>query len=328
MTNSLWAVCCYFNPCRYARRRLNYGTFREHLGVPLLTIELSHDGEFELREDDADRMLRRRSPHVLWQKERLLNLAIASLPKSCDKVAWLDADVILDRDDWPEETMRLLDDHALVQLFSHFVDLPRDAVDPPSDVGPTGRGFALLYAQGEHEVELFDAMWGSDVCRTSEGVSMRRRLSSGFAWAGRRELLEKHGLYDACILGSGDRAIACAAYGRASTAKLNFLRSEPQRRHFLAWTEPFGASIAGRVTYLEGMVRHLWHGELRDRHYRERWRELASYGFDPHTDIALDDEGCWRWSSDKPAMHSYVRRYFERRQEDGSPATPAGRRHP
>ena len=35
----------------------------------------------------------------------------------------------------------------------------------------------------------------------------------GYAWAARKELIRKHGLYDACIIGSGDRAIFCAAIG-------------------------------------------------------------------------------------------------------------------
>ena len=38
-------------------------------------------------------------------------------------------------------------------------------------------------------------------------------------------------------------------------------------------------------------------------------------GFRP--DIALDDVGVWRWNSDKPAMHAYVRDYFAARKEDG-----------
>lgn len=41
--------------------------------------------------------------HVLWQKERLLNLAIDSLPADVDAVAWLDADLIWFNHGWVEE---------------------------------------------------------------------------------------------------------------------------------------------------------------------------------------------------------------------------------
>jgi hypothetical protein len=39
---------------------------------------------------------------VLWQKERLLNLAIKSVPLYVKNIAWLDCDVIFDRSDWAD----------------------------------------------------------------------------------------------------------------------------------------------------------------------------------------------------------------------------------
>lgn len=35
----------------------------------------------------------------------------------------------------------------------------------------------------------------------------------GMAWAARRELLEQHGFYDGCVIGGGDSALICAAFG-------------------------------------------------------------------------------------------------------------------
>ena len=45
----LWAVTCHFNPCGYHRRIANYRVFRDRLQIPLLTVELSFTGTFELR---------------------------------------------------------------------------------------------------------------------------------------------------------------------------------------------------------------------------------------------------------------------------------------
>jgi hypothetical protein len=64
-------------------------------------------------------------------------------------------------------------------------------------------------------------------------------------------------------------------------------------------------------------VWHLWHGEMADRGARRRHLGLARFGFDPATDLAADASGPWRWNSEKPAMHAYVRDYLLGRREDG-----------
>jgi hypothetical protein len=315
---SFWAVTSYFNPCRYRRRLENYRRFRERLPVPLLAVELSHDGGFELGAGDADIVVRRRAEDVLWQKERLLNIGIAALPPHCDKVAWLDADVLLARDDWHDAAADLLENRAMVQLFDRFTDLPRDR-DRPEANAKFGDGFVFLHARGDHEQLLYGRRYWTDLTPVADGtVRVARRASSGFAWAARRDVLGPHGLYDGCVAGSGDRAIACAALGRAVSAKQNFLRNDAQRRHYLAWAVPFGAAVDGRVSYVEGDLHHLWHGELRDRGWRERWDRMDRFGFDPTADIAIDGGGCWRWNSRKPEMHAYLADYFASRREDGA----------
>jgi hypothetical protein len=51
---TMWAITSYYNPLRYKRRFENYRTFRRNLTLPLLAVELSFDGEFELTKGDAD----------------------------------------------------------------------------------------------------------------------------------------------------------------------------------------------------------------------------------------------------------------------------------
>jgi len=91
------------------------------------------------------------------------------------------------------------------------------------------------------------------------------------------------------------------------------------KRHYLAWARPYSESVMGRVGWVQGRLFHLWHGEIEDRQYGERHGRLQPFDFDPFNDIALDDGGCWRWNSDKKALHAFVRGYFESRNEDGAP---------
>src|SRR2546421_1639167 len=122
----LWAITSYFHPIGYRRRLENYRIFREHLQVPLLTVELGYGRALDLNHRDADILVQYHGNDVMWQKERLLNLALRALPRECGTVAWLDCDIIFQRNDWPEQALRLLEGHALVQLFTHADHVSRD----------------------------------------------------------------------------------------------------------------------------------------------------------------------------------------------------------
>jgi hypothetical protein len=121
---ALWGITCYFNPAGYRRRLANYRVFRERLGVPLVAIELAYGPHFELNHNDAEILVQLRGRDILWQKERLLNVALQKLPSSCRKVVWLDCDVVFEANDWAERTSLLLDRFMLVQPFSHLHLMP------------------------------------------------------------------------------------------------------------------------------------------------------------------------------------------------------------
>ena len=120
----LWAVTCFFNPQGYRRRVANFREFRARLAAPLIAVELAFDREFTLSDSDAERVVRVRGGDVMWQKERLLNVAIERVPVSCTKIAWLDCDIVFGSPAWVGQAVRALDEFALVHLFQDRHDLP------------------------------------------------------------------------------------------------------------------------------------------------------------------------------------------------------------
>jgi hypothetical protein len=148
-------------------------------------------------------------------------------------------------------------------------------------------------------------------------IRLKERTTAGLAGAGRRALLEKHGFYDACVMGSGDRAIACAALGRFDDAIYSLQMNPSWAKHYLAWAQPFFDTVRGSVTYLDEGLSHLWHGELENRQYVERHALLKESGFDPTKDIVTDENGCWRWNQARSDTKEYILRYFQSRREDG-----------
>ena len=306
----LWAITAYFNPAGYKSRLANYRTFRKHLAAPLLAVELSFTGSFELQAGDADVLVQLTGGDVLWQKERLLNVALRHLPNDCDTVAWVDCDVVFSNDQWPRHARDALNTFSLVQLFSERCNLARSAtVGSPASAVIESVSHSLRFKIATGQVE-------PDDLRVAGGT-WTRSASAGFAWAAHRTLLEKHGLYDGRIIGGGDRAIICAALQKPDYCMIAQAITGRAAQHYLAWAEPFFTDVGGRVGHIEGPVFHLWHGSFEDRRYGQRQQDLAALGFDPFTDIAVDANGCWRWNSDKPALHEYVRSYFASRNEDG-----------
>ncbi|MCU0936215.1 MAG: hypothetical protein MUF66_09135, partial [Gammaproteobacteria bacterium] len=286
----LWSITCYFNPLGYRRRRENYRIFRRHLAGPLLTVEWSRDGIFELAAGDADVLVQAAGGDLLWQKERLLNLALEALPDACEAVAWLDGDVVFARDDWREATLERLGDHALVQPFGsvHYLG--------PEAVSGHARTAVFRPTRSLHSVRAFAShhLLGRDVdARIDNGGN--EPCTPGMAWAARRSLLQMHGFYDASICGGGDSAIAYAATGRTRDLLRRRPMSPMQREHYLAWAEGFARAADRAVGCVAGDLYHLWHGDLRDRQYRQRFVALAELAFDPFRHITLDRGGCWRW---------------------------------
>ncbi len=304
----LWAITCYFNPAGSQRRRANYRRFRERLGVPLATVELAYGDSFELGGDDADRLIQLRGEDILWQKERLLNLALAELPSACATVAWLDCDVIIAARDWPVRALEALERHRLVQLFSRVHFLP--ATWPAGDMHV---GDAVLTRPAV--VAAIDAGMGVRGWVDGNGGVSRPKLGLGYAWAAPREILDRHGFYDACIIGGGDRALLSGAYGCFEHVIKRQHMNESQRERYLTWARPFYEDVDGAVAFVPGDLFHLWHGELGSRLYARRHEELSRLAFDPATDITVAANGSWRWNSEKPGLHAYLRQYFAIRSD-------------
>jgi hypothetical protein len=305
--DDICAITCFYNPSNYKTKLANYERFRAKLvsQLRLLTIECAFgDSNFVLGNADC---LRVRAEHVLWQKERLLNIAARHVPSRYKKIIWLDCDLIFENEKWPQLTSSLLDGAAIVQPFSQILRLPRGA---DFDVGHNERwaSFAAVYETNPNLMVLG-----------------RKHGHTGFAWAAQRELFDRVGLYDACVCGNGDHIMAHAFCGDwDSSCLLRYFGGTPAHlKHFQGWCERIYPVVRAQVKAVPGTVLHLWHGEVKDRNYLARNSELVRLGFDPDKDLARDAGGCWKWSGEKAQeLENWSRYYFVARQEDGdSPDT-------
>lgn len=299
---SMWAVTSYYNPVRYRRRLTNYRRFRANLGLPLVTVELSFNGQFELTDHDADILIQISGGAVLWQKERLLNVAISSVPSNVKNIAWIDCDVIFARSNWMDEATRRLEEFNVIQLFSEVTELSSENYRTPQDC------FNSLTAVPS----IASAYHANNPIPVD-----RPGYKIGFAWAATRTILEDHCLYDAMIVGGGDRSLVAAIYGQFDEViKLQHL-SAARQAHYLKWARPYHNSVAHRVGSISGTICHLWHGDMENRNYFDRHASLARLDFEPDYDLVVGVNGAWHWARTRTELQEFLTKYFIDRAEDG-----------
>jgi hypothetical protein len=315
-SSDLWGLTTYFNPSHSERNHALLETFAEKArrqGLKLLIVELAFgDDPHVLRPSCCDKLIQLRARDILWQKERLLNLGLRHLPLECRKVAWLDADVLFENPDWVSETATALDRYPVTQPFHVARMLRRDETAPVAELTYGPREGQWMYGMAYAMSRAAD--------RATALESYLKHGHCGLAWAARKDVLDRHGFYDRRIDGGGDLTMAHAMFGntenwRRTHWERDYL-SSPLLEDVAQWGSALDTDVRRRIGYVPGRVFHLWHGDYRNRGYRERAQWLGKHAFDPAKDIAIDESGCWAWTSNKPELHRLLADLLTRQQED------------
>lgn len=306
LPGSFWGITTFFNPAKYKNKIRHYRYFRkicQQQGLKLITVECAFDNNsFELTNQDADILLTARSHSVLWQKERLLNLAFNQLPPDCDKIVWLDSDIIFLNDDWVKNTTDLLEKFIVVKPFTYALRLSKK--DTKKIIKSQIIDFPKI-CYSDREFRLYDNSLNNFI-----------NYSAGFAWAARKEIFNKVGFYDKMIIGGGD-SIMMAAFINHPHILPNL--SPDLEKDIDTWSKEINKNVKNSVSFIkrDGII-HLFHGSGQNREYVRRYQILKNSNFDPGSDLRLNEYGCWEWSSPKKRLHYYLKEYFDSRNEGSS----------
>ena len=298
------------NPIRYDSRYGLYKIFEEDItrkGAQLWTLEMQTGGRLHKVTDQNKaehiQLWTSALPGEIWHKESMLNSAINHLTRQAPDwryVAWVDADVKFEQSAL-EETVQALQHWDVVQMWSHAIDLsPYDET-----VG-----------NKVHQSYMY-CYWKGIEPKSANGYSQGGH--PGFAWAARRESLNKlGGLIDFGILGSGDRHMATALVGRVDESVHG--DCHPTYRNWLRiWQDRAERNLKRNVGYVSGTIRHMWHGKKSERGYSSRWKILVKHQFNPETDIKREVGGLWQLvveSERQRDLRDDIRKYFRARNED------------
>ena len=288
-----------------------------------MVVELAEEGRHQLNENSADRVMRLTGDSFIWQKERLLNIAIEHLPAHVKYVAWVDCDMKFERDDWADEAIAKLEKNGgLLQLFGKVIHCPQ-AFNPLKDSFSsienlhcfTERSGGMIAAQGDYQLKANSFNREKNPPEDAGDVIIE---TVGHAWAACVSDLSKAKIYDANIIGGGDSIMFYCLVGVIDGYLKTRHYSEKHRTHIHSWQK--NASEHGlfrHVDYVDGKLYHYWHGDFKHRFYKQRHEYLGSLDYDPVTALCLASNGTWAWVNPQGELADVVRRYFFSRREDG-----------
>lgn len=294
--DKLCVITTYFNSSNYENLRKNYLTFKDNInkcGVDLFTIELSFDDNFFIDESDKNIRIIGDENTIMWQKERLLNILLEKIPEEYNNIAWIDCDVIFENPNWVNEINDKLHSYKMLQLFENV-----SFYNESGSIDNTNEGLIKNISK----------------LKTDKFVDMTKH--PGLGWAIRREIITNTKFMDLNILGGADTIMALAGIGSLEKNYVYNLMNIKWYSQVMIWSNNFFKSINKSIFYVSGNVLHLYHGNVNNRQYEKRAKYLSENNYDPNSDIVLNENNVWQWSSNKPNLKNSVKNYFSERYED------------
>jgi len=295
----LHVVMVVSNPCQYARRYILAREFiarmKHEANVRLYIVELAYDHQkFYVTKATNNRHLQLRAAAPLWHKENMINVGIRTLlPKSWKAVAWIDADVEFENTSWALDTLKILNGcRDIVQPFSHCINMDRE----------------------KNTLDIFPSFGFQYATHRPHGLTGINMWHPGFAWACTRAAYDQiGGLYDASIMGCGDHIMALAFAGHSHESMHEEIHPDYQES-----VESFQRRARGLVMgYAPGLIRHHYHGSIKNRQYDYQWHLLVRHQYSPADHIRYRKDGLIVSTAACPSeLLTDIMTYFQERNED------------
>lgn len=333
INQEFWAITAYFNPAGWSTRLANYRLFRQALNIPLLTVEWSPDGKFQLQGSDADRLVQIQGGDLMWQKERLLLNALSILPGEAKYVAWLDCDLIFVDPRWVDEAREALRHAMVIQPYRDVIYLDDHATH---QIG-SGKGISILDTRSRNDLPIRHSfaslyeIFTDDIVTVDldtrfkreqpfEHYSVLQRPAYGHAWAARVAEFRQIGLFDRCVLGGGDLFFCYGLIGKSRSLISNHLDIGwdyyTGGDHYESWSENASTCCGGNLASTSSTLLHLFHGTLNNRQYKSRIDELKPFQLDLGQDLMAAEGQPWTWAREREKLNEYFMRYMKKRNED------------
>ncbi len=300
-------ISCFYNPQKNEYRQKAFDVFYQsiaHLNYRILECVIGDDAPQLSHYKDKNINLVR-AEELLWHKETLLNKIIAELPPNYKYVFWLDADIVFDNDEWLIDGVAALQNCNIIQPFEYAVHLNQNEKKPSFD-------YKMMQKKPLPEMLAYK-MWRSFCSNANtphfHSENYHEHGHVGFAWAARREILEKAPLYEKALIGGADHIMAHGAANQpfhACIAKTftDDLENVQQYMQYL------GKIVNGQIGFCKGSLFHIWHGDIAKRQYFERIKNFTPMA----KNIYRRDKNGFFTSQSNFHTTNYIRQYFDIRE--------------
>jgi len=198
----------------------------------------------------------------IWSKEILINKIVEKI--DTDYILWIDGDIIYEDLNWLNNLDNVIGDNEFIQLFETI-----------NYLGENGEVLESHKSLASDNSDNVDNLLG-------------KGYKPGGSWMTRTKILKSKPLFEKMLVGGGDTILAYGLYGKENGWTLGKVKEGSEEVYELAkkWISDFGKK---KVGYLPVTINHLYHGDLKDRNYNERYLKLEekkrgimliSFGFD------------------------------------------------
>lgn len=267
-----------FNPAKSKKIIENYYEMIKQFNnekLPFFTLELVYQGQ----KPEISEAFHIYGKSVMFHKENLYRILEKKIPTKFKKLLFLDADVLFDNPKWYWEISKELNSFEVIQPFNKCFWLDSEK---------------KIILERETVLNMKDKQWNW-------------KYHPGFAWAFQREWYNKVGFFDYAITGSGDTLSAIKWLGKTLPPNFQSL-PKPLKKQFELY-----CNKKPKISFINGSIRHLFHGSRENRQYSER-HKILNIEKDILELLFINSEGLFEWNDMK--MSEILKNYFISRNDD------------
>lgn len=298
-------ISCFFNPQNSPYRLKVFNIFYEsikHLNHRIIECVI---GDAKPQLQQTDNITTIYTDNLLWHKESILNKIIEDLPLKYSYIFWVDADVIFKNQNWLVDGVKQMQKGAnIIQPFSYCVHLDKDQADIELD----GAYFSNYYPNHYNSKVWRSFCANKAISWLFESEDYNTHGHVGFAWGAKMEILRAVPLYDKALIGGADHIIAHAAANQLCHTCITKAFSE-NIDEVNEWSKKFSKVVDGKIGYVDGLLMHIWHGDISKREYLKRIVE-----FTPATKRITTKDRNGLYVNPNKQDEQYMKDYFSRRE--------------